>query len=293
MKHTHIPKIFFGIVTIFALLLVLGDQQTALGQTSSTAPTSQQYLTGFAWSSNIGWISARGTNYGIELSPTGALSGYAWASNLGWISFNAADVASCPSGACAPTVNQQTGAVDGWARACSGTRSKDCKGADRTDGWEGWIHLSGNNHSSPNIGGTGGVTYLPSTGNLKGYAWGGEVVGWINFNGVSVVNNKPIVDLEEYGDDDVTPPVISLFRMNPNTANKGQSCTMVWEVENADDCTITGAGYTAEYDVDLPSGTDKTAAIQSSQIYNLTCSNSAGSVSKTAACRLNPQTQED
>lgn len=293
MKHTHIPKIFLGIVVVFAFLLVLGDQQTVLGQTSQNeeAP-APKYLTGFAWSSNIGWISLRGSNYGVDLSPTGALSGHAWASNLGWISFNPSDVTGCPDGVCAPTLNTQTGAVSGWIRACSGTKTKDCKGTDRTDGWEGWIRLSGDNHTSPQISGDGGVTYIPSTSNLKGYAWGSDIVGWVNFNGASVVNDRPIIDLEEYGDD-TEPPVISFFRMNPSTVNKGGSCVMRWEVENADDCTISGQGYSEEYDVSLPSGSDNTAAIESQQLYRITCSNSAGSVSKTAVCRLNPRTIED
>ncbi|MES3005950.1 MAG: hypothetical protein V4664_03320 [Patescibacteria group bacterium] len=298
MKHTHVPKIFIGVTFLFAVLLFIGDRPVAFGQSGSG--TSTKYLTGFAWSSNIGWISVRGSNYSVQVSPTGALSGYSWSPNIGWVSFNPADVSSCPSGngPCSPNIDLLTGAITGWARACSGTQTGNCSGAERTDGWAGWIHLSGSNHASPQTDGNGGLTYYPATSRLKGYAWGSDVVGWINFNGVTVItNNDPIVDPEEYGPEDDSssglPPVISLFKMIPNTVQKDQSCTMNWEVVEAEDCTISGQGYTEAYDVSLPTGSDLTAPITSAQSYTLTCSNAAGSSSKTAACRLNPSSIED
>lgn len=295
MKHTHIPKFFVSLTVLFASLLLIGDYQTAIGQSAaSNAPSVQKYLTGFAWSSNVGWISLRGSLYGVELSPAGELSGYAWASNLGWISFNKSDTSSCPSGngACNATVNITSGKVDGWARVCSGTVSKDCKGASRTDGWDGWIHLAGTNHQSPDNSGKGGVTYKPSTTKLDGYAWGSDVVGWIDFSGVSVVENKPFI-VEEDIEEAAEPPVIAIFKMDPNTVNKNQSCTMNWEVENADSCTIVGPGYTEDYDVSLPTGSDKTAPITASTRYSLRCSNSKGAVSKDAICRINVTLKED
>ncbi len=143
---------------------------------------------GYAWSSNIGWISfndinqgSGGGNYGVRADSNGNLAGYAWSPNIGWISFNAGDVVGCPGTAgnttCAPKLNLVTKEVSGWARACAGTVSKDCAGGDRTDGWDGWISLKG---QSPAYGVSTTQTqpYL-----WQGWAWGSEVVGWISFAG--------------------------------------------------------------------------------------------------------------
>ena len=88
----------------------------------------------------IGWIdfAPTGTSPGVYMTKaTGALSGYAWSSNMGWLSFNASDVQNCPSGGnCAPTVNPSTGAVSGWARF---------NGTDRSQGaFTGWVSLGKN-----------------------------------------------------------------------------------------------------------------------------------------------------
>ena len=81
-------------------------------------------------------------------SPTslGTLSGYAWGSNIGWVSFNAADVTGCPTGVygsdtqlngCTPSLNFSTGAVTGWARILSSIAAEN---------GGGWVELSGANH---------------------------------------------------------------------------------------------------------------------------------------------------
>ena len=143
---------------------------------------------GWAWSSNIGYISFNslnsgaggGTTYAVKIATStteGYFTGYAWSSNIGWISFSSGDV-SHPT----PKVNLQTGQVTGWVRACVGTVNGDCTGVDRTDGWDGWISLSGTNHESPNLDGSRGITFDKITGKFNGYAWGGEVMGWISFN---------------------------------------------------------------------------------------------------------------
>ena len=52
-------------------------------------------MSGYAWSSNIGWISFNCTNddtcstvnYGVHKDEDGTIVGYAWSSNIGWIRF--------------------------------------------------------------------------------------------------------------------------------------------------------------------------------------------------------------
>ncbi len=54
--------------------------------------------------------------------------------------------------------------------------------ANSNSGWDGWIELSGTNHASPDLTGNSGVTYNSTTGSFTGYAWGSDIIGWLNFN---------------------------------------------------------------------------------------------------------------
>lgn len=114
-------------------------------------------LTGYAWSSNIGWISMGngGKNYGVKLN-NDRLVGYAWSSNIGWVNFNNID-------------------FTGFARAIAAP-------SDGSSGWDGRIKL-GNGTSY-------GVSQVGS--NLNGFAWGDQVVGWVDFKRVSVSEESPI-----------------------------------------------------------------------------------------------------
>ncbi len=160
-------------------------------------------LTGWGWSDqgHAGWMSFNCRNlgecgtasYGLQFVGS-SLRGYVWGGHVGWIYFPSSqadgdatiDLSSCPEAPCTPpVVNVTTGAVTGWARALNGGSGH----------YTGWIKLSGVNHPSPNMSGAGGVTYNNTTGTLVGYAWGGNVIGWIDFMGVSPENATiPICD---------------------------------------------------------------------------------------------------
>jgi hypothetical protein len=134
--------------------------------------SSSDNLSGYAWSETIGWLSFNCTDagpcspaYGVNVASNGSISGYAWSEHIGWVSFNAAEVGGCPSGTCAPQMNRTTGQITGWARALSG-------GTANAGGWDGWVSLSGANY---------GITVTGCV--WSGYAWGSDVVGWVNFNG--------------------------------------------------------------------------------------------------------------
>lgn len=132
-----------------------------------------------------------GSNYGVNVNPTtGIMSGYAWSSYAGWISFS--EAGGCPAESCTPRIDFDDNKVYGFAKVLSATGAS---------GWDGWISLS-----CANIGGCGGlfgsnyqVTYDEATGNLNGYAWGDEVVGWVKFSGpgyaVHVELEQPTIDL--------------------------------------------------------------------------------------------------
>ncbi|MBI4779525.1 hypothetical protein HY797_03695, partial [Candidatus Falkowbacteria bacterium] len=96
-------------------------------------------VSGWAWSSNIGWISFNCTNdspacvnsnYGVDIDlTTGNFSGYAWSSSVGWIDFS--PVGPYPE---APLnsahYDSSTGNITGWAKILS-------------MGANGWLKMSG------------------------------------------------------------------------------------------------------------------------------------------------------
>lgn len=179
------------------------------GSSSSTdqvfiTKASPGNLNGWAWSSTIGWINL---NDVAVNQTTGDLTGYGWSSNIGWVKFGG--LSGFPTTGSAGTqanLNLDTGEVTGWARACAGTvggetatTGADCSTMNsRTDGWDGWIELSGTNHTSlaKNDGGMfkswiakaqsairyDGPRMDLDTGVISGMAWGSDVVGWLNIN---------------------------------------------------------------------------------------------------------------
>ena len=150
----------------------------AAGIFAFTAYAASVELSGYAWSSNIGWVSMNcGNNASCAVSNykvltdsvTGDLSGHAWSSNICWVSFNRSQTGNPPSadiGAGSGPIarmNPSTNQVSGWARALSPIVA----GAN-AGGWDGWISLSGAGY---------GVVLDGS----DSFAWGSDVVGWVNF----------------------------------------------------------------------------------------------------------------
>lgn len=154
---------------------------------ATPAHAATHSISGWAWSSTIGWIDMNcadqgvcgSSNYAVTIDDKGNFGGRAWSPSIGWIKFGG--LSSFPGAGSNAVVSTSSGLVSGWIRACSGTQTGDCSTmTSRTDGWDGWIELSGTNHTSPNLSGTGGVTYDKSTRIFRGYAWGGDA-GWISF----------------------------------------------------------------------------------------------------------------
>lgn len=195
-------KKLFGVVSLVILF----------GFIVSIPLVSAATLSGWAWSSNVGWLSfnssnanaGTGASYVVSIATTtaqptlGAFSGYAWSPNVGWVSFNSSDTNGCPTidsatdqppkGApivpgqtyCNPRVDFSSGKVSGWARLLSMKNTGD-----------GWLHLSGTNHPT----GSGGVSYNTTTGVFSGYAWEPIALGWFSFDAgftpVSIIINPP------------------------------------------------------------------------------------------------------
>ena len=170
-----------------------------------TAPEAKP-LCGFAWSgtnegnnTGAGWISfnssdiaGSATTYKVTMSEDGTLRGCAWSPNVGWIKFGGAtplsdqpsynsnlDVTAKMS-TNSNSVTQTGVSLQGWARACAGTVNSsnpdlpgNCSSMTPRLDWDGWISLK------TAVAG-GSVTF--NNGAFSGFAWGGDVLGWINWS---------------------------------------------------------------------------------------------------------------
>lgn len=126
----------------------------------------------------------------------------------------------------------------------------------RTDGWDGWISLSG---ASPAYSPT-----LASAVFTGGYAWGSDVVGWINFTQVGI----PTCTLSGPGSS-VTPSALFYLSWTTKYAPSGGTIT---HVEGAS--TITDTTSPA-----LPSGNTPAITAPASvgtYTYTMTISNTFG-----------------
>ena len=214
-------------------------------------------LSGYAWSDNIGWVSLSGSNYGIAIDNNGKLSGYAWSDNIGWITANESELSGCPQNPCRAKLNGN--AFSGWLRALS-----------NGGGWDGWISLSGN---SPSYG----VTQNQSTAALAGYAWGSDVVGWLDFSQASGPTCTPVYSCS--GTDTIlytniacqtstyatctsptfcspgsstclypqpyfittsNPDLTGHLQLLPELVSSGETTQLHWNVNNVTSCTVSG-----------------------------------------------------
>ncbi len=216
LRHTLLS------ITLAVILSVLGGWFILGGgtiETQKVSAGSTDNLSGYAWSSNIGWASFNCTNpgencatsnYGVRIDESqrysaggiGGFSGWAWSSNIGWISFNRGETSNPPSddiGAGSgpiAQVNWTTGNITGWARALAGCQGVpgvpvgSCSGSGAgaaSGGWDGWIKLSG----TATDGSPYGIQL--SGNNFSGYAWGGDVVGWIKFASTGSEPNYSVI----------------------------------------------------------------------------------------------------
>jgi hypothetical protein len=208
----------------------------------------------------------------------GIFSGEAYGENIGYISFNlsdtgpppfnkGADYSSWPSPHLAH-VAWATGKVTGWARAltvCQHTGGNlaptPCVlDVAKSGGWDGWIKLSNGNDNIPNtphdwqvVPATSGVRISANT--FSGWAWGENVMGWINFGPLPGGKSGPVV---VDPDDGVCKPSDPTFTAGPcvrttsacGAGNVGE--TIIGSTIGS--CTINGSTVYSAQEVCDPDG---------------------------------------
>lgn len=186
------------LIPSLVLLILTGLFYRESSEAEAQSTPQIQNISGWAWSSNVGWIAFGSWPNRVRLeTSSGNILGYAWNNNIGWIRFDptAGVSGTYPSnpqhGA---RVNPTSLIVEGWARACavfaSGCSGTNYKSDIQLGGWDGWVKMSkdSGDTTSADYGVTAGGT------NFSGQAWGGEVVGWIDF---CVVSSESCVMLDE------------------------------------------------------------------------------------------------
>jgi|GEM_PF-1828323 len=175
MTNTRIISIVLGIITLAAIALGVFFAIPTV-QASST-----DNVYGNAWGASdgngIGWVvlnnctspgNCSGVDFGVKINASGDFFGEGWSSNYGWVDFQGRSPFPCPGGA--PHVNLATLVANGSAPVTGFAHIYSAGNGDNY--WDGCIGMSGNGW---------GVT-LNSNGSLTGFAWGDEVVGWVQFD---------------------------------------------------------------------------------------------------------------
>lgn len=183
---------------VFNLESVEAQDQPLVAPAAVSTPTTpavpSTILTGYAWSENIGWISFRDGSVPVEVGSDGTLKGYAWSENIGWIQFGGLSTTDMPTTTFetksqAKLINQT---LTGWARAVAGI-----SGSNR-GGWDGWIALNGVKIELKSSELAKRAPLFASgcsaTGCKNGAAWGSDVVGWIDFSGVTTMEERKSCD---------------------------------------------------------------------------------------------------
>ena len=190
--HRRLRKMLLaGSMTVFLFLYgIVGIDIPSISNNNVVeAQSSAQEFSGWAWSSNVGWISfncsntntCSSVNYKVLLNTDNTITGYAWSDNAGWLKFGGLSSFPVGSGTVSSNAKINNGKIEGWARFCAGTSSGTCSSmTSRTDGWDGWVSMGGT------------ATQGEYSTVLNGYIWGSDVIGWTQwdpeFGGVEIGN---------------------------------------------------------------------------------------------------------
>lgn len=152
--------------------------------------------------------------YAVTVDSSNRLDGNAWSSNLGWIKFGSLSGFPTTGGTFARNAQIDGQQLKGFMRVCTGTADKRCGTMEaRTDGWDGWISVNGDGSGS----GSYNVSYSIPDRTFGGYAWGGEVVGWLNWD-PGVGNGVRMCDASQFD--------FALSNSGPIVIQQGQNGTV-------------------------------------------------------------------
>ena len=280
-------RAIFSILTFASLLF--------FGFGFSRAIAAPVPLSGYAWSPNVGWIDMSTVSIDTQ---TGDFSGYAWSPNVGWLTFDPVNVPAgtgvAAQGAQLQGITSTGGQVIGFARFCTpattgAAANQFCNGPTtstgygasgsptNTEGWGGWVGMNG----SWQQGVSASVNQTTGLVSFSGYAWGDEVVGWIDFKGVSA--KIPLTTSLTCQDPQATnfggpiPCVYAQSGGNVSFTSSNVDCKqgtaqLTWTTNNIASCTASG-GYGFSGPIPASGGTMPVSGLPQNQsvTFGVTC----------------------
>lgn len=254
--------------------------------------TSNPDLSGWAWSSTIGWLNFNcadkgvcGTSdYRVEMNPvTGILNGWAWSPSIGWVEFNAAGPYPDNPQTCM-NIDINTGVATGWARVLS-YQNAQIIGFDNQNQQQGFA-LNENSEAEPQISGGGFNSLINFFKNILSQNFNlissGRVLaqttgfgdGWLKITNAERKNNKligwawggePIGWLNFF---DVSMPSLTCsFASDKKNVAPNETVNLTWACDFPVSCSLNeGIGV-----VDPISGMVTHDPTKNVTIYQLTC----------------------
>lgn len=281
-------------LVFFIALFILAGASFLSAQTTGGPVVDNLPITGYAWSSNIGWISFSSLNCdsvdqgggsppdgladpsppaplgcpseGTAISPyntfidskTGDLSGYAWSPNLGWLSVNRSEVGD-------PPLEDIAGLNPPLARLNLKTNI--------LSGWARFCSVfesgcSGAMRDNLQRGGWNGWVRMAGTGYavertsnnlLQSFAWGSDhVVGWVRFLG-TVPTHQTILPTPKPFTVKLTP--------SPTSGRAPLKVNMTAEVFNNADTSL----YALTYNFNCENGGPEQIVTSVNAIHTVQC----------------------
>jgi len=298
---------FFNSVSSSTLDNISGHAWESDNWTDTNSDDAQQGSETMTPPGGMGWLSFNctsdlpntcgSTNYGVNRDANGNLTGYAWSSNYGWLKFGGLSGFPTSPGTLPENakVDLNTGLVTGWARFCAGASNSDCNGYIpnlSNGGWDGWVSLRST--SAP----TYGVSLSGSE--FSGYAWGGNacvtspgygcgqnVLGWISFNCANAGGGGCGTSDYKVRYIPLTNPTVTISA-NPVNVPTGGSTVISWDgvglINSPIGCTALGGTGSWPGFRPSPSGSFNTGILPTNgtYTYSIHCQGLNGSESNTS-----------
>lgn len=205
-KHPQLLK-FLAFGALGAMLAVVYTTNPSIFTPPKAEALNNVDVVGYAWANTpqsagdpgtgtdqgLGWISMSGTAgdgspYGVQIDlDTGNFSGYAWIGNgevvnegsTGWIDF--APTSGFPGDPQHGVRKEASGTLTGWAKVISMYNENPNTG---------WIKMS----KDASDGGADYSVTVVADGTFSGYAWGSDVIGWVDFAPAIAGANRVHID---------------------------------------------------------------------------------------------------
>lgn len=248
---------------------------SGLGWVSMSSDNCDQNVDGFSDTPATAGCPASGTaipSYGVNIpSANGDLSGYAWSSNYGWIAFeNAAPknyLTGCPfliDGTC--NAHRVGNELRGWARFAA---VADALALGNSGGNEGWIKLNDATNTLY------GVKIDAATGALTSHAWSNEA-GYIKFTGATTAATCVSAWVPAF--DPATQCTSSSVVQNDGCGNTQvvsgtKTDGICCPVNSCGSATMTGSGIAPAADLCGGSSTTSSSVLDAGANWTWSCSN--------------------